>query len=83
MGEVFSLTLWERAGVRASVRTFPPLTLTLSLEGEGTDCARVYVGAVFSLSLWERAGVRASVHTFPPLTLTLSLEGEGTDRARV
>ncbi len=33
---VFSLSLWERAGVRASARTFT-LTLTLSLKGEGTD----------------------------------------------
>ncbi|OKU75654.1 hypothetical protein AWP45_09545, partial [Escherichia coli] len=31
---VFSLSLWERAGVRASARTFT-LTLTLSLKGEG------------------------------------------------
>ena len=35
----FSLSLWERAGVRASVRT-SPLTLTLSLKGEGTDGAK-------------------------------------------
>ncbi|OVA84579.1 hypothetical protein UQ33_18050, partial [Escherichia coli] len=30
---VFSLSLWERAGVRAPARTFT-LTLTLSLKGE-------------------------------------------------
>ena len=29
-----ALSLWERAGVRASARTFT-LTLTLSLKGEG------------------------------------------------
>ncbi|STI83608.1 Uncharacterised protein [Escherichia coli] len=37
---VFSLSLWERAGVRASARTFT-LTLTLSLKGEGTDRAQI------------------------------------------
>ncbi len=35
---VFSLSLWERAGVRASACAFP-LILTLSLKGEGTDRA--------------------------------------------
>ncbi|EAC0480413.1 hypothetical protein D4679_04655 [Escherichia coli] len=35
---VFSLSLWERAGVRASACAFP-LTLNLSLKGEGTDRA--------------------------------------------
>ncbi len=35
---VFSLSLWERAGVRASACAFP-LTLTLSLKGEGIDRA--------------------------------------------
>ena len=48
------------------VRIFP-LTLTLSLKGEGTDSAQLLVSVpVFSLSLWERAGVRASVRAFSP-----------------
>ena len=62
---LFSLSLWERAGVRASARMFP-LTLTLSLKGEGTDlCALLHRALLFSLSLWERAGVRASARTLP------------------
>ena len=34
-GCVFSLSLWERAGVRASGRRDLPLTLTLSPKGRG------------------------------------------------
>ncbi|KUW80419.1 hypothetical protein AWF71_22655 [Escherichia coli] len=46
------LSLWERAGVRASARTFT-LTLTLSLKGEGENQPYEYffvrrVGAVFA-----------------------------------
>ncbi len=63
---VFSLSLWERAGVRASVRTFPPHPNPLP-QGRGDRlCMLLSVAPVFSLSLWERAGVRASVRTFPP-----------------
>jgi hypothetical protein len=47
--QVFSLSLWERAGVRAQV--FLPLPVG---EGRGEGIR------LFSLSLWERAGVRAS-----------------------
>ena len=55
---LFSLSPWERAGVRASERT--------RLKQKATSVAFFNV---FSLSLWERAGVRASerkAHEFCP-----------------
>ncbi|EAC1273236.1 hypothetical protein BT09F20_19630 [Escherichia coli] len=48
---VFSLSLWERAGVRASARTF---TLTLSLKGEGTDRAQILRDIFFCLVTEEQ-----------------------------
>ncbi|EEW8731700.1 hypothetical protein D5Q62_08650 [Escherichia coli] len=50
---VFSLSLWERAGVRASARTFT-LTLTLSLKGEGTDRAQILRDIFFCLATEEQ-----------------------------
>ncbi|WP_217451060.1 hypothetical protein, partial [Shigella sonnei] len=50
---VFSLSLWERAGVRASARTFT-LTLTLSLKGEGTDRAQILRDIFFCLVTEEQ-----------------------------
>ncbi|PJG75454.1 hypothetical protein CVO79_05540 [Escherichia coli] len=47
----FSLSLWERAGVRASARTF---TLTLSLKGEGTDRAQILRDIFFCLVTEEQ-----------------------------
>ncbi|EGD7151067.1 hypothetical protein DQM43_11400 [Shigella dysenteriae] len=54
---VFSLSLWERAGVRASARTFTltlTLTLTLSLKGEGTDRAQILRDIFFCLVTEEQ-----------------------------
>jgi len=47
---VFSLSLWERAGVRATART------------ERKPASAGFF-MVFSLSSWERAGVRAPART--------------------
>ena len=43
----------ERAGVRASARTFT-LTLTLSLKGEGTDRAQILRDIFFCLATEEQ-----------------------------
>ncbi|EFG8866969.1 hypothetical protein DLU42_04460 [Escherichia coli] len=52
---VFALSLWERAGVRASARTFTlTLTLTLSLKGEGTDRAQILRDIFFCLVTEEQ-----------------------------
>ncbi len=51
---VFSLSLWERVGVRAPDRSGP------ILSGGGFALPDLQVTPVFSLSLWERVGVRAS-----------------------
>ncbi|EFZ8629156.1 hypothetical protein DL274_09690 [Shigella dysenteriae] len=54
---VFSLSLWERAGVRASARTFTltlTLTLTLSLKGEGTDRTQILRDIFFCLVTEEQ-----------------------------
>ena len=50
---VCTLSLWERAGVRASARTFT-LTLTLSLKGEGTDRAQILRDIFFCLVTEEQ-----------------------------
>src|SRR5690606_36923018 len=47
---VFSLSLWERAGVRASGRR------DRILSGDGFALPDLQLAPVFSLSLWERAG---------------------------
>ncbi|MFV2610221.1 hypothetical protein ACNIUV_20420, partial [Escherichia coli] len=52
-GLVFSLTVWEWAGVWASARTFT-LTLTLSLKGEGTDRAQILRDIFFCLVTEEQ-----------------------------
>ncbi|EEW5208842.1 hypothetical protein D8K11_06530 [Escherichia coli] len=44
---VFSLSLWERAGVRASARTF-------TLKGEGTDRAQILRDIFFCLVTEEQ-----------------------------
>uniref|UniRef100_UPI0021C7467B hypothetical protein n=1 Tax=Escherichia coli TaxID=562 RepID=UPI0021C7467B len=49
----FTHTLWERAGVRPSARTFT-LTLTLSLKGEGTDRAQILRDIFFCLVTEEQ-----------------------------
>ncbi|AWN76201.1 hypothetical protein DKN91_05280 [Escherichia coli] len=46
---VFSLSLWERAGGRASARTF-----TLTLKGEGTDRAQILRDIFFCLVTEEQ-----------------------------
>jgi hypothetical protein len=44
-----------------------PLTLTLSLKGEGTDCAQLPNPApVFSLSLWERGRFATVFRPYQP-----------------
>ncbi len=76
---VFSLSLWERAGVRATARTerkpasagfFYGLLPLLVGGGRVRATARTErkptsagFFMVFSLSLWERAGVRATART--------------------
>ncbi|OKV69871.1 hypothetical protein AWP63_03055 [Escherichia coli] len=50
---VFSLSLWERAGVRASARTFTPPPPP-PLKGEGTDRAQILRDIFFCLVTEEQ-----------------------------
>ncbi|WP_139800439.1 hypothetical protein [Kluyvera intermedia] len=75
-GKLFSLSPWERVGVRASGRTVPfsRMAAQAPYPGYQTRCSPVSAapsgkipddGKLFSLSPWERVGVRASGRTAP------------------